>query len=100
LLWKPGGASFGKERMYEFLFYRTFARDHDLPMIILRLILLFGIVMVWMGNLYVSIVTGLFGIYVIVLQMSQIYSAQAYLLWPKVWPVDRSFIQKSYVTFS
>ncbi|WP_017549224.1 ABC transporter permease [Salinicoccus carnicancri] len=100
LLWKPAGMSFGKEKMYEFLFYRTFARDHDLPMIILRLIILFGIVMVWMGNLYVSIVTGLFGIYVIVLQMSQIYSAQAYLLWPKVWPVDRSFIQKSYVTFS
>jgi len=100
LLWKPGSASFGKEKMYEFLFYRTFARDHDLPMIILRLIILFGIVMVWMANLYVSIVAGLFGIYVIVLQMSQIYSDQAYLLWPKVWPVDRSHIQESYVTFS
>lgn len=100
LLWKPGSASFGREKMYEFLFYRTFARDHDLPMIIIRLIILFGILMAWMGNLYISIVTGLFGIYVIILQMSQIYSAQAYLLWPKIWPVDRSFIQKSYVTFS
>lgn len=100
LLWKPKGESFNKEKMYEFLFYRTFARDHDLPMIILRLIILFAIVMVWMSNLYLSIVIGLFGIYVIVLQMSQIYSAQAYLLWPKVWPVDRVFIQRSYITFS
>lgn len=100
LLWKPKGASFNKEKMYEFLFYRTFARDHDLPMIILRLIILFGIIMVWMGNIYLSVVIGLFGIYVIVLQMSQIYSAQAYLLWPKVWPVDRTFIQRSYVTYS
>ncbi len=100
LLWKPKSASFNKEKMYEFLFYRTFARDHDLPMIVLRLIILFGVVMVWMGNLYLSVVIGLFGIYVIVLQMSQIYSAQAYLLWPKVWPVDRVFIQKSYVIYS
>src|SRR5699024_11228468 len=86
--------------MYEFLFYRTFARDDDLPMMIIRFIILFGILMAWMGNLYISIVAGLFGTYVIILEMSQIYSAQAYLLWPKIWPVDRSFIQKSYVTFS
>ncbi|WP_434120575.1 ABC transporter permease [Salinicoccus roseus] len=99
-LWKPKGDAFGKERMYEYLFYRTFARDHDLPMIVLRLILLFGIVMVWIGNLYLSVIIVLFGIYIIVLQMSQIYTAQAYLLWPKVWPVDRRFIQKSYVTYS
>ena len=99
-LWKPKGDAFSKERMYEYLFYRTFARDHDLPMIILRLILLFGIVMVWIGNLYLSVIIVLFGIYIIVLQMSQIYTAQAYLLWPKVWPVDRSFIQRSYITYS
>ncbi len=60
----------------------------------------FGIVMVWIGNLYLSVIIVLFGIYIIVLQMSQIYTAQAYLLWPKVWPVDRRFIQKSYVTYS
>ncbi|WP_411842230.1 ABC transporter permease [Salinicoccus sp. HZC-1] len=100
LLWKPKGKSFNKEKMYEFLFYRTFARDYDLPMIILRLLILFGVVMIWIGNIYLSIVIALFGIYVIVLQMSQIYSAQAYLLWPKVWPVERVFIQKSYVTYS
>ncbi|TVT29804.1 ABC transporter permease [Salinicoccus cyprini] len=99
-LWQPKGRAFSKEKMYEYLFYRTFARSHDLPMIILRLILLFGIVMVWIGNLYFSIIIVLFGIYIIVLQMSQIYTAQAYLLWPKVWPVDRGFIQKSYVDYS
>ncbi|GAA3722785.1 ABC transporter permease [Salinicoccus jeotgali] len=100
LLWKPKEASFNKEKMYEYLFYRTFARDHDLPMIVLRLLVLFGVVMVWIANLYLSVVIALFGIYIIVLQMSQIYTAQAYLLWPKVWPVDRSYIQKSYVTYS
>ncbi|MFC3418493.1 ABC transporter permease [Salinicoccus hispanicus] len=99
-LWQPKGRAFSKEKMYEYLFYRTFARSHDLPMIILRLILLFGIVMVWIGNLYLSIIIVLFGIYIIVLQMSQIYTAQAYLLWPKVWPVDRGFIQRSYVVYS
>lgn len=100
LLWQPKGRAFSKEKMYEYLFYRTFARSHDLPMIILRLILIFGIVMVWIGNLYLSVIIVLFGIYIIVLQMSQIYTAQAYLLWPKVWPVNRGFIQRSYVVYS
>ncbi|GAB3062220.1 ABC transporter permease [Salinicoccus sesuvii] len=100
LLWQPKGRAFGKDKMYEYLFYRTFARSHDLPMIILRLILLFSIVMIWIANLYLSLIIILFGIYIIVLQISQIYTAQAYLLWPKIWPVDRSFIQKSYVAYS
>src|SRR5699024_3784503 len=51
-------------------------------------------------NLYVSLIFSLFGIYIIVLQMSQIYTAQAYLLWPKVWPVKRSYIQDSYIRYS
>lgn len=86
--------------MYEYLFYRSFMRDHDLPMIVLRIIILFFIIIFWIGNLYVSIIFSLFGIYLIVLQMSQIYTAQAYLLWPKVWPVSRSYIQDSYIKYS
>lgn len=100
LLWKPKGRAFNKENMYEFLFHRTFARDHDLPMIILRLIIIFAFVMFWVANIYLSVIIALFGIYIIVLQMSQIYTAQAYLLWPKIWPVKREYIQRSYVTYS
>ena len=86
--------------MYEYLFYRSFTRDHDLPMIVLRIMILFFIIMFWISNLYVSLIFSLFGIYIIVLQMSQIYTAQAYLLWPKVWPVKRSYIQDSYIRYS
>lgn len=100
LLWQPKAGKYDKSHMYEYLFYRSFLRDHDLPMIILRLILIFGAMMIWMDQLYLSIIIVLFGIYLIVLQMSQIYTAQAYLLWPKVWPVKREFIQKSYVKYS
>jgi ABC-2 type transport system permease protein len=100
LLWQPKKDKYDKEHMYEFLFYRSFLRDHDLPMIILRLLIILGVIMIWMNQLVLSIVIVLFGIYLIVLQMSQIYTAQAYLLWPKVWPVRRDFIQKSYVKYS
>lgn len=100
LLSEPKGNKFNKKYMYEYLFYRSFMRDHDLPMIVLRIIILFFIIMLWIGNLYVSIIFSLFGIYLIVLQMSQIYTAQAYLLWPKVWPVSRTYIQDSYIRYS
>lgn len=100
LLWQPGKSKYDKAHMYEFLFYRSFLRDHDLPMIILRLIIIFGFIMIWMGQPLLSTIIVLFAIYLIVLQMSQIYTAQAYLLWPKVWPVKRTFIQESYVKYS
>src|SRR5699024_653359 len=69
------GEKFDKKHMYEYLFYRSFIRDHDLPMIVLRIMILFFIIMFWISNLYVSLIFSLFGIYIIVLQMSQIYTA-------------------------
>ena len=100
LLWVPKADKFNKKYMYEYLFYRSFMRDHDLPMIVLRIIILFFIIIFWISNIYVSLIFSLFGIYLIVLQMSQIYTAQAYLLWPKVWPVSRTYIQDSYIRYS
>lgn len=100
LLWQPGREKYNKENMYEFLFYRSFFRDNDLPMIILRLIILLAIVMIWLNQLLLSVIITLFGIYLIILQMSQIYTAQAYLLWPKIWPVKREYIQASYIKYS
>lgn len=91
---------FNKENMYEYLFYRSFMRDNDLPMIILRLIIIAAIIMIWLNIWWVSLVMGVFVIYLIVLQMNQIYSQQAYLLWPKIWPVKRSYIQESYIRYS
>lgn len=75
--------AFTKKNMYEYLFFRSFMRDNDLPMIVLRLLLIGGIIMVWLNIWYVSLVIGIFVIYLIVLQMNQIYAQQAYLLWPK-----------------
>lgn len=94
------GKSFNKEKMYEYLFFRSFARDNDLPMIILRLLIICIVVMFWLDIWYVSLLVSMFFLYLIVLQMSQIYSQQAYLLWPKIWPVKREYIQKSYIRYS
>ncbi len=100
LLKQPKSGRFNKDHMYEYLFRRTFLRDNDLPMIILRLLLIFIITIVWVDALVLSVIVLLFALYVIVLQMSQLYTAQAYLLWPKVWPVKREYIQESYIRFS
>ena len=100
LLKQPKPGNFNKSHMYEYLFKRTFLRDNDLPMIILRLLLIFAVAMVWVDQLMLSVIIILFALYIIVLQMSQLYTAQAYLLWPKIWPVKREYIQDSYVKFS
>lgn len=93
-------SAFHKKNMYEYLFYRSFLRDNDLPMIVFRLIIIGAIIMVWLNIWYVSLIIGVFFIYLIVLQMNQIYSQQAYLLWPKIWPVKREYIQESYIRYS
>lgn len=100
LLKRPRSGRFNKEHMYEYLFRRTFLRDNDLPMIILRLLLIFSVVIIWVDELVLSVIVLLFALYVIVLQMSQLYTAQAYLLWPKIWPVKREYIQEGYIRFS
>ena len=100
LLKQPKPGNFNKSHMYEYLFKRTFLRDNDLPMIILRLLLIFAVAMVWVDQLMLSVIIILFALYIIVLQMSQLYTAQAYLLWPKIWPVKREYIQDSYIKFS
>jgi ABC-2 type transport system permease protein len=97
---QPATGRFNKDHMYEYLFRRTFLRDNDLPMIILRLQLIFTIVIIWVDAIVLSVIVLLFALYVIVLQMSQLYTAQAYLLWPKIWPVERGYIQESYIRFS
>lgn len=100
LMKKHNVKHFNEKYMYDYMFHRSFLRDHDLPMIILRLILLFGIFIIWMSNIYVTIIFSLFVLYIIILQLTQIYSAQAYLLWPKIWPVSRKNIQVSYIRYS
>lgn len=100
LLKQPKPDKFNKGHMYEYLFKRTFLRDNDLPMIILRLLLIFSVAMIWVDQLILSVIIILFALYIIVLQMSQLYTAQAYLLWPKIWPVKREYIRESYIRFS
>lgn len=91
---------YNKSRMYDYLFHRSFLRDFDLPMIILRLFILFSIFVLWVSNIYISIIFIMFALYIMVLQMQGLYTAQAYLLWPKIWPVSRDKIRSSYIRYS
>ena len=44
--------------------------------------------MVWLSQPVVSLIIGSLFMYIILLQMSQFYTQQAYGLWPQVWPVS------------
>ena len=87
LLSKPKGKKFNENRMYLFLFVRSFVRGRDAFSIILRLVIIALVLMIWLSNPFVSIIIGSLFMYITLLQMSQFYTQQAYGLWPQVWPV-------------
>ena len=55
--------------------------------------------MIWLSHPLVSIIIGSLFMYIILLQMSQFYTQQAYGLWPQVWPVSDSEVIKGYEKF-
>ena len=99
LLPVPRGKKFNENRMYLFLFIRSFVRGRDVFTIILRLVVIALILMIWLSNPFVSLIIGCLFMYIILLQMSQFYTQQAYGLWPQVWPVSDTKVIKGYEQF-
>ena len=88
----PKGNKFNENRMYLFLFVRSFVRGRDAFSIILRLVIIALVLMLWLSNPIVSLIIGSLFMYITLLQMAQFYTQQAYGLWPQVWPVsDKSY---------
>ncbi|MEI5741941.1 ABC transporter permease, partial [Staphylococcus aureus] len=54
---------------------------------------------VWLSYPLVTGVIGSLFVYIILLQMAQFYSQQAYGLWPQVWPVPEEKVIKGYEQF-
>ena len=52
--------------------------------------------MVWLSQPVVSLIIGSLFMYIILLQMSQFYTQQAYGLWPQVWPVSDTKVIAGY----
>ena len=99
LLPVPKGAKFNENRMYLYLFIRSFVRGRDAFSIILRLVIIAIILMVWLSQPVVSLIIGSLFMYIILLQMSQFYTQQAYGLWPQVWPVSDTKVITGYQQF-
>ena len=55
--------------------------------------------MVWLSYPLVTAIIGCLFVYIILLQMAQFYSQQAYGLWPQVWPVPEEKVIKGYEQF-
>ena len=85
--------------MYLYLFIRSFARGKDAFNIILRLIIIALVMMIWLHQVIVVLLIGSLFMYIILLQMAQFYTQQAYGLWPQVWPVSDSKVIKGYEQF-
>ncbi|HDJ5792745.1 TPA: ABC transporter permease [Staphylococcus aureus] len=99
LLPVPKGSKFNSNAMYLFLFIRSFIRGRDAFNIIFRLVIIAVLLMVWLSYPLVTAIIGCLFVYIILLQMAQFYSQQAYGLWPQVWPVPEEKVIKGYEQF-
>lgn len=95
----PKGNKFNENRMYLFLFVRSFVRGRDAFSIIFRLVIIALVLMLWLSNPIVSLIIGSLFMYITLLQMAQFYTQQAYGLWPQVWPVPDTKVIKGYEQF-
>ena len=57
------------------------------------------VMMIWLHQVIVVLLIGSLFMYIILLQMAQFYTQQAYGLWPQVWPVSDSKVIKGYEQF-
>lgn len=95
----PKNNKFNDNSMYLYLFTRSFARGKDAFNIILRLVIIALILMIWLHQVIVVLIIGSLFMYIILLQMAQFYTQQAYGLWPQVWPVSDKMVIKGYEQF-
>ncbi|OEL05144.1 ABC transporter permease EcsB [Staphylococcus casei] len=95
----PKYKRFNKNYMYLYLFVRSFARGKDAFNIILRLVIIALVLMLWLQHPIITLIIGSLFMYIILLQMAQFYTQQAYGLWPQVWPVTDSKVIKGYEQF-
>lgn len=91
--------SFHEGAMYPFLFKRNFLRGKDAFNLTLRLVVITVLLMSWLNHPYVSIVIGCMAMYILILQMSQFYTQEAYGLWPQVWPPSEALVIQGYQRF-
>lgn len=99
LLITPKNKKFNENYMYLYLFIRSFARGKDAFNIILRLVVLAMILMFWLDQPFITLIIGSLFMYIILLQMAQFYTQQAYGLWPQVWPSPDTKVIKGYEQF-
>ncbi|MDN8702183.1 ABC transporter permease, partial [Staphylococcus aureus] len=74
-------------------------RGRDAFNIICRLVIIAVLLMVWLSYTLVTAIIGCLFVYIILLQMAQFYSQQAYGLWPQVLPVPEEKVIKGYEQF-
>ena len=99
LLTTPKQKKFNAQHMYLYLFTRSFARGKDAFHIILRLVVIAIILIIWLQQPVVALIIGSLFMYIILLQMAQFYTQQAYGLWPQVWPVPDSKVIRDMSNF-
>lgn len=90
---------FNQKGMYLYLFKRIFLRGKDAFHLTIRLFIIVAALMIWLHQPIISILIAVLGMYIIILQMSQFYTQEAYGLWPQVWPASELLVIKGYEQF-
>ncbi|MCS4487164.1 ABC transporter permease EcsB [Staphylococcus americanisciuri] len=91
--------SFNEGTMYPYLFKRNFLRGKDAFNLTMRLVLISVLLMIWLSQPYISAVIGSLAMYILILQMAQFYTQEAYGLWPQVWPASEELVIQGYKQF-
>ena len=91
--------TFNEHVMYPYLFKRNFLRGKDAFNLTLRLMIIAILLMIWLSQPFVSLIIGCMAMYVLILQMSQFYTQEAYGLWPQVWPASEELVIRGYEQF-
>ncbi|WP_240627001.1 ABC transporter permease EcsB, partial [Staphylococcus microti] len=84
--------TFNEQVMYPYLFKRNFLRGKDAFNLTLRLMIIAVLLMIWLSQPFVSLIIGCMAMYILILQMSQFYTQEAYGLWPQVWPASEELV--------
>ncbi|SUM57837.1 ABC transporter permease [Staphylococcus microti] len=91
--------TFNEQVMYPYLFKRNFLRGKDAFNLTLRLMIIAVLLMIWLSQPFVSLIIGCMAMYILILQMSQFYTQEAYGLWPQVWPASEELVIRGYEQF-
>ncbi|MDY0407822.1 ABC transporter permease [Paracerasibacillus soli] len=88
-----------KQRTYEYLYRITFIRSGDYLGMYIRLIIIGGLAIYFVPNMWLKVIFGLLFLYMSIFQMTTLYRHHRMLIWIDLYPVSLAERQKALLQF-